>query len=697
MLFILFNRLILLPFQKSSHLTFKHTHNQHIMLINKYFYSFHFLLFVVILAAVNSNKLLAQAVTDTSISKHITLDQFVVTADRTPVLFEQLKRSIQVIRKKEIEQMPVRNISELLSYAMNTDIRSRGSFGMQADISIRGGSFDQTLVLLNGMNISDPQTGHHNMDIPVDLASINRIEILKGPGARVFGANAFNGVINIITNEKVADQVSVSAMGGQYSLYSLSASILKSLGNTTHNLQISKTGSDGYTANTDFKAMNLFYSGTAGKTQKLEYQAACMKKAFGANSFYTPKYPDQFETTRTLFASIRYRSNFKGFAPAIYFRRHYDEFRLFRNEAPSWYTTHNYHYTEVIGSNANIWTATGNKSKLSVGYDIRHEMIRSNKLGDSLTSRIPVKGVDSAFYTMGKARTSAGLFVEESIALDKFSASAGLLASYLSALPGKIALYPGVDLAYQINKNIRLYSTANRTLRLPTFTDLYYNDFTNKGDPNLKPEEAITIEAGLKFNKPGIIANAAVFKRYGKNMIDWVKLQNQNPWQAMNITQVNVAGIETSITMNVEELAGRHSFLKSITFNYAFLKADKSSDDYMSKYVLDILKHKADLLIYHQVWHNFSASWAFSYQDREGGYKKYVDGKEETNETPYAPFVQIDLQLNYKYNNWMIFTEATNLLNTEYVDYGNVPQPGSWVRMGVKFNTLLKSGKSRKA
>ncbi len=139
------------------------------------------------------NSLFAQVASDTTISRQVDLEQLIISAERTPVMFEQLKRSIQIITKKDIEQLPVRNITELLSYAMNTDVRNRGAFGMQADISIRGGSFDQTLVLLNGMNINDPQTGHHNMDIPVDLSSISRIEILKGPGARVFGPDAFNG------------------------------------------------------------------------------------------------------------------------------------------------------------------------------------------------------------------------------------------------------------------------------------------------------------------------------------------------------------------------------------------------------------------------------------------------------------------------------------------------------------------------
>lgn len=634
------------------------------------------------------NEAFSQSQTDTTIHKLVTLEQLVITADRTPVMFEQLKRSIQIINSKEIENLPVRNLSELISYAMNTDVRGRGSSGIQADISIRGGSFDQTLILLNGMNISDPQTGHHNMDIPVDLSSIDRIEILKGPGARVFGPNAFNGVINIITNEKKADQLSVSAMGGQYGLYNLSASMAFHIRNTTHNLQVSNSASDGFIQNTDYKALNLFYSGTAGKSQKLGYQASYMKKAFGANSFYTPKYPDQYEITQTIFASARYKTNFKGFAPAVYFRRHYDEFRLFRDEAPAWYKSHNYHYTDVLGSNANLWTRTGTQGKLSVGYDVRYEQIRSNKLGDSLDTPIPVKGVESTFYTLGKSRTSAGLFVEESVNIKKFSVSTGLLVSYLSALPGKIAIYPGLDAAYQLHDNFRIYFNANRTLRLPTFTDLYYNDPTSKGDPNLKPEEAVAIEAGLKYNKPGIISHVAIFKRYGHNMIDWVRSSATEPWQATNITDINVAGIETSIAFNMEELMP-NSFLKTITLGYAYLEANKSSDEFMSRYVLDILKHKADLLINHKLWQNLSATWAFSYQDREGGYIKYVNGTPETTETPYNPFLVMDLQLNYKLKNWLFFAEATNLLNTEYVDYGNVPQAGRWIRMGLRFNTRL--------
>jgi iron complex outermembrane receptor protein len=330
---------------------------------------------------------------------------------------------------------------------------------------------------------------------------------------------------------------------------------------------------------------------------------------------------------------------------------------------------------------------TGQTGSLSIGYDVRNEIIRSNKLGDSLSESIPVKGEEGKYYTMGKSRTSAGLFIEESITLKKLSLSAGLLTSFLSALPGKITLYPGIDASYNFVKDFRIYASVNRTLRLPTFTDLYYNDNTSKGDPNLKPEEAVSIEIGLKYNKTGIISHLAFFKRYGHNMIDWVKLQSQDPWQAMNITDITISGFETSASFELQKLTGTNSIVKNISIGYTYLKADKSSDEYMSRYVLDILKHKADLTVYHKIWKDITASWALCFQDRYGGYIKYNNTIPETYETPYDPFFTVDLQVNYQHKHWKFFAGASNLLNREYVDYGNVAQPGLWVRAGVEFST----------
>ena len=149
----------------------------------------------------------AQRSSDSLQIKGYELDEVVFTAGRTPIEAQQAARIVTVITKSEIERAPAQNLNDLLRYIAGVDIRQRGPLGAQADISIRGGTFDQTLILLNGGNITDPQTGHHNLDLPIDVESIERIEILQGPSAKSFGPNAFNGAINIITGNTKSNHI----------------------------------------------------------------------------------------------------------------------------------------------------------------------------------------------------------------------------------------------------------------------------------------------------------------------------------------------------------------------------------------------------------------------------------------------------------------------------------------------------------
>ena len=127
------------------------------------------------------------------------LDEVVVSAQRASVTYSQMARVVTIMDKEAIESAPVQSLQDLLEYVLNVDVRQRGNHGVQADVSIRGGSFDQTMILLDGVNITDPQTGHLSLNLPVDIESIERVEVLQGPGARVYGPNAFSGAINFIT------------------------------------------------------------------------------------------------------------------------------------------------------------------------------------------------------------------------------------------------------------------------------------------------------------------------------------------------------------------------------------------------------------------------------------------------------------------------------------------------------------------
>jgi len=235
--------------------------------------------------------------------KNINIEEVRVSGLRATMVYSQVSRMVTVIPKEVIQSVPSGSINDLLEYVGGLDIRNRGNFAVQADLSIRGGSFDQVLILLNGINISDPQTGHYNMDLPVDLESIERIEILRGSGSRVFGTNAFSGVINIITKSDLKNDVSLSANYGQYGYYRTGISSNIRTGNLYNHISISSSGSDGYIDNTDFNNFNIFYQGSLKirKNSDLEILFGRQNKAFGANSFYTPKYPNQYEKQNQIF------------------------------------------------------------------------------------------------------------------------------------------------------------------------------------------------------------------------------------------------------------------------------------------------------------------------------------------------------------------------------------------------------------
>src|SRR5690554_3608564 len=232
----------------------------------------------------------------TEVKMQYDLEEVEVTASRAPVLYSEVARVLSVIGAQEIEQMPAQSVQDLLEYVAGVDIRQRGAEGVQADISIRGGTFDQLLILLNGINITDPQTGHHNLNLPVSLSQIERIEILEGPAARVYGPNAFSGAINIITRKPGNTEASAQLSAGSFAWYSTDISAGFRTGTVGHLLSANKKGADGYRTNTDFNSFNIFYTSEWNPVfGKLILQGGVTEKGFGANSFYTPVYPNQFE------------------------------------------------------------------------------------------------------------------------------------------------------------------------------------------------------------------------------------------------------------------------------------------------------------------------------------------------------------------------------------------------------------------
>jgi len=618
----------------------------------------------------------------TKVSKEYNLDEVEVSAQRAPVAFSQVARIVSVISKEEIEAAPVQSIQDLLEYALSVDVRQRGPNGVQADISVRGGSFDQTLILLNGISISDPQTGHHSLNLPVSLQNIQRIEILEGPAARVFGPNAFSGAINIITTPEGATQLKVDVSEGQYKLSDANISGNLNSGALKQFLAFDRMSSDGYINNTDFKTLNAFYQTRLDtKPGILDFQIGRTNKAFGANSFYTADYPNQYEETKTTFASLKFESGTKiHLTPSIYWRRNQDKFELFRSDPASWYTGHNYHLTDVFGSNLNAWFSSL-LGKTAFGSEIRSENVWSNVLGLPLATPIAVPGESGQFFTKSYSRTTISYFIEQSVYLEKLTISAGAMTNRISDLGFGWSIYPGMDASYALSNRIKLYASANSSMRMPTFTDLFYSGPTNIGNPNLKPEKSVTYEGGFKLNYTGFLGCADVYRRLGKNLIDWVRENETDKWQAQNLTRINSNGIELSGTFFPEKIWNKPVFITKLGINYSYNQLEQGYNALFSNYVLDNLKQKLDIEIEHKIWNKIRASWRASYQDRNGM---------RTATDSYEPFWLFNARMMWKTPSNEIYVTTANLFDTKYYDFGTISQPGRWISVGISHKINFK-------
>ncbi len=633
------------------------------------------------------------AQTDTSsVNKKIDIQEIEVSARRTPALYSEIGRVVTVITKNEIESLPVQSVDQLLEYVAQVDVRQRGPLGVQSDVSVRGGSFDQVMILLNGINITDPQTGHHSLNLPVDFQSIERVEILEGPGARIHGASAFSGAINFITGSEETSGIKANLLKGQNGLYNIGANGTIATKQFKSFIAANKMSSDGYIDNTDFDIYNLFYHGQLNIDKELvELQVGYTDKGFGSNSFYTARYPNQYEQTRTKFASLSFTSKTKNpIKSSIYWRRNHDRFELFRNyeNAASWYTNHNYHLTDVFGANINK-VIVSKYGKTALGGDFRSESIWSNVLGNDMEDEISAPGEKDGFFTKKYTRTNTSLFLEHSYSFHNLSISAGLMAYVNSDLDWKFDVFPGVDVGYWFNENIKVYGSVNKSLRMPTYTDLFYNSSTIQGNPDLKPEESLTYEGGIKYRTgSGISTNISVFSRDGENMIDWgkpINASSDEKWTTSNINEIKTYGVEANVNLSFIKLLSSQKVLKSLKLDYSWLNQDKSlPEGYNSRYVFDYLKHKFSGTLSHAIFSNLSAAWTLQYQDRVGGYSEYDinTGIEEAKE--YDPFEVVDFKLLWSESKYKIYAEATNLFDKKYTDIGQLYQPGRWIKVGLQ-------------
>lgn len=620
------------------------------------------------------------------------LDEIVITAFKDGLPLKLSAKMVNIILPKQIERSPVKSIEDLLNYHSGVDVLQRGPHGVQADITLRGGSFDQTAILLNGVNLTNPQTGHYSLDIPLNLSDIERIEIVQGPSSLIFGASAFSGGINIITKKDTQTNAFVKLEGGMHALFNAEVRGALKAKSSVHSLSAGYKRSDGYIANSDYKILNFLWQSSFDiDGSYIDIQAGINDKKFGANTFYAAAFPNQYDDTQGLFFSIKGETNGKiKFIPQIFWSRHYDEFHLFRpgtSDVPSWYKAPNYHQTDVYGVNLNIQYI----SQLGItrfGGEFRNEGVLSSNLGK------PMRGPRDN-YTLWDNRSDMGFFAEHNFVIGKFSLSLGALYNYNTALADTLkagGFYPAINFSYRPTNSITLYTSWSKAMRMPTFTDLYYKAGKHRGFAGLAPEYTRSAEVGVRYSRQVVAANLNAFYTKGDNMIDWIFNTTDSLYHAENRSALSTWGASVDASINVSRWLGGRQPFEQLRFGYQYIsqKGDNDNrDNPISAYVSNYLRHKVTLGLEHRVIKNLIFSWNLRYQERAGNYLKYIPATatEKSREviTAYEPFVLLDLKVNYVLGNLNVFVNLNNLLNTTHVDFGNIPQPGFWLTGGVSY------------
>ncbi|GHU79540.1 TonB-dependent receptor [Bacteroidia bacterium] len=597
------------------------------------------------------------------------LEELIVTGSKAELTLSQTAKLVTIITRDEIARQPVESVSDLLKTIVGLDVRQRGPNGVLSGIAVRGGTFEQTAILLNGINLTNPQTGHYNLDLPVNLSDIDHIEIIQGPTSLLYGASAFSGGINIITNKNSDTGLSLEAKGGMHKLFEVNAREAIKTGASSHSLSAGYGSSEGYVENSDYQIINTLWQSnfTINDNSRLDFQLGLNDKKYGANTFYSAAYPKQHDETRSLFAAVKGSTGNKlKLTPQLYWNRHFDHYQLIKNQP----TGENFHRTDVLGFNLNAqykWKA----GITNFGGEVRNEAILSSNLGkEALTDRAP--------YNRSDNRTNLSVFLEHSFVREQFTVNLGLLANYNTAFTDDAGFYPSINAAYWLTPNWKIFASWSNATRTPTFTDLYYTGKTHRGNSDVRPEKSTSFEWGLKYVHPAVSASANGFYMKGIGLIDWVKEHPDSLWESRNLTDLNKTGFETNFVLNLSEIFPQIPATQ-LHFGYMFMYQTKEASGLISNYVMDYLKHKFTAGLSHPIYKNLSADWQFRRQDRAGSYT--TTGVE----APYKPFSMLDVKFNWKVEKMTLFLTVNNLFDTYYFDLGNIPQPGIWVMGGVQY------------
>jgi iron complex outermembrane receptor protein len=558
----------------------------------------------------------------------------VVTATASPESLQHVGRTVVVLTGDELRQLPIVSIADALRLLGSVDVRSRGDHGVQSDLAVRGAAFGQALVLVDGMRLNDAQSGHHNTDVPVPLADVERIEVLLGGASSLHGADATGGTVNVITRRRGQPFLGEIAVG-QHGFVDVSGTASAASREVEHRLSGSFSRSDGFMPARDHQIGQGRYQSTIGRdtTAALGF----VDKRFGANGFYGPS-PSREWTSQWL-GSVQHRfsgaDRWQAIADVSY-RTHGDRF-VYDEKNPS--LSQSRHRTHAVSGNlrwhANVSTGT----QISVAATGGRETIGSSNLGDHAFTRA------SAGVELRQAIGSR-LVIHPGVRFDRYS---DFGASW----------NPSMAVSGWVSNRIRLRASGGHAFRIPTFTELFYVDPNHQGAGALDPETAWSADAGADAFGGAWTAGVTVFGRWEDNVIDWVRPSASVKWRTANIRHLDAHGIETS--------AQRRLGAGYLRVQYTWLTSQAPALDLLSKYALDYARHSLAA--------SASRAWKTVRFGGRAEAKWRVDARR---------YWTLDAQVSRAIQRTELFVQATNVFDRQFQEIRGVDMPGRWLTAGLR-------------